>query len=70
MTKPTTCWMLDDYAQHYVAVLHRPSNAWGQHLSEFFGQSHNVLQRMRELFGDTAAQAAVSQQLNQWRNAA
>lgn len=36
-------WDLQQYAQHYAETLAKPANAWGQHLSSIFGQSHWVM---------------------------
>lgn len=42
---------LEAYAKHYVETIMSPPNAWGQHLSVRFGQSHNILGTMYHLFG-------------------
>lgn len=41
-------WTLKDYAEHYAETLAKTPNAWGQHLSPIFGQSHYVMAEARK----------------------
>jgi hypothetical protein len=36
-------WTLDQFAEHYAETLVKPANAWGQHFSDLFGQSHHIM---------------------------
>jgi hypothetical protein len=36
-------WTLDQFAAHYACTLKTPANAWGQHISPLFGQSHQIM---------------------------
>ena len=51
-------WKLDDFAKHYAETMARPSNAWGQHLSDIFGQSHYIVIAATKVFGCDAVQEA------------
>lgn len=54
-------WTIQDYAKHYVEIINSPANAWGQHNSVFFGQSHNVLDAMYHTFGAELSIEAIKQ---------
>ena len=51
-------WKLDDFAKHYAETMARPSNAWGQHLSDIFGQSHYIMIAASKIFGSDETQDA------------
>ena len=51
-------WTLDDFARHYAETMARPANAWGQHLSDIFGQSHYIMIAASNIFGSDAVQEA------------
>jgi hypothetical protein len=53
-----TDWTLDDFAKHYAETMAKPANAWGQHLSDIFGQSHYIMIAAAKLFGSDATQDA------------
>jgi len=55
-------------AKHYVETLNRPPNAWGQHLSHLYGQSHFILIRMTQLFGERVTNLAVDRAMNPYKN--
>lgn len=42
MTKPISEWAVSDFAKHYCEVMQAPPNGWGQHVSDHFGQSHDI----------------------------
>ena len=43
-------WTVDQFARHYAETLLRPANAWGQHLSPLFGQSHHIMTVARDYY--------------------
>lgn len=47
----TNEWTIDDYANHYVETIAKPPNAYGQHISDIFGQSHAIMYAMVLKFG-------------------
>ena len=49
-------WTLDQFAEHYAETLAKPANAWGQHISDRFGQSHYIMIAATKLFGSDAVQ--------------
>jgi len=49
-------WTLEQFAEHYVETLAKPANAWGQHLSDIFGQSHDIMIAATKVFGRDAVQ--------------
>ena len=53
-----TDWTLNDYARHYAETMAKPANAWGQHLSDMFGQSHFIMIAATKIFGRDATQDA------------
>ena len=44
-------WTKEALALHYWDVLDSPPNGWGQHVSQYFGQSHMILIAGHEMFG-------------------
>lgn len=52
-------WTIEDYAQHYVSTINNQPNGWGQHVSDIFGQSHNIMWAASKLFGHEATHAAI-----------
>jgi hypothetical protein len=51
-------WTIEQFAEHYVETLAKPANAWGQHLSDIFGQSHHIMIAATKVFGGDAVQEA------------
>ena len=43
-------WTLDQFAKHYAETMAKPANAWGQHVSDLFGQSHHIMIAAGELY--------------------
>lgn len=56
-------WTLDDYAKHYAETMAMPANAWGQHLSDIFGQSHFIMIAASKIFGSDAVQEAFASEI-------
>jgi len=52
-------WKLEDYAKHYVDVLSKPPNAWGQHISPIFGSTDILLNKMYREFGKAPTTDAI-----------
>ena len=52
-------WSVEDYAQHYVSTINSQPNGCGQHVSDIFGQSHNIMWAASKLFGHEATHAAI-----------
>lgn len=67
MGKPLDEWNVGDYGAHYVDVIHRQPNGLGQHVSEHFGQSHEVLNAASKLFGTAAINTAVDRAFRERR---
>lgn len=61
-------WKLEDYAKHYVETLASPANAWGQHNSPYFGQSHAILYAMSKRFDPIEAADAVVKALKEYND--
>lgn len=51
-------WNLDDYARHYAETLAKPANAWGQHVSDLFGQSHQIMNAASNIYPSEHVQRA------------
>ena len=43
MARIHDAWTLEQFADHYAETLAKPANAWGQHCSPLFGQSHYIM---------------------------
>lgn len=56
---------VDLMAEHFVDVINGQPNAWGQHCSPIYGQSHYILIRMTRLFGDETTQRAINKALKE-----
>lgn len=53
-------WTLEQFAQHYVETINSPANAWGQHVSPIFGQSHFIIIAAKKLYpSDEVDQALI-----------
>ena len=46
--KPET---LEEFAQHYVEVIYGRPNGWGQYVSKWYGQSHDIMRAAYVAFG-------------------
>ena len=51
-------WTLKQFAEHYAETMAKPANAWGQHVSKIYGQSHFIMIAATKLFGRDAVQEA------------
>ena len=56
-------WNLDQYAQHYAETINSPANAWGQHLSPIFGQSHFIMTAAKKCYSSEAVDQAFEKAL-------
>lgn len=60
-------WTVDDYAQHYAKVMHQPPNAWGQHISSMFGQSHHIMGAACRHFDTETVMRAFDKAMREYR---
>lgn len=51
-------WTLEQFAQHYAETINSPANAWGQHVSDLFGQSHHIMNAASKLYPSEEVQKA------------
>jgi len=63
-------WNLDQYAQHYAETINSPANAWGQHLSPIFGQSHFIMIAAKMRYPSEAVNQAFEKALKNYKMAA
>ena len=56
-------------AKHYAETLENSPNAWGQHVSPIYGQSHNILNAMDILFGSKVSRLAIDKAIKESDNA-
>jgi hypothetical protein len=66
MIKPE--WSLSDFARHYAEIINSPANAWGQHLSKYFGQSHFIMMESQKRFGLTETETAINKAIKESRH--
>lgn len=59
---------VDLMAKHYVETLNWRPNAWGQYCSPIYGQSHNIMFRMSNLFGNETTQRAIDKAMKESNN--
>jgi len=45
-------WTVEDYAKHYEETINSAPNGWNQNVSPIFGQSHAIMYRAQQLFGE------------------
>lgn len=63
-------WTLDQYAQHYAETINSLANAWGQHVSSIFGQSHFIMTAAKRRYPSEAVDQAFEKALKNYKSAA
>ena len=58
-------WTLEQYATHYAETLASAPNAWGQHVSKIFGQSHNIMREANKQWEREAVNAAFTKAIKE-----
>lgn len=61
-------WTLDQFAQHYAETIMSPANAWGQHVSDLFGQSHHIMIAATAIYGSETVHEAFNKAVREAEN--
>lgn len=51
-------WSVDQFAKHYADTLAKPANGLGQHVSDLFGQSHEIMRAATDCYPEKTVNAA------------